>query len=96
MKGKKYNTASRELLIRLKSKEKIPPPISKSPHRPTFMLKTKPKRVSQIPLFAGWVLVNRRMKTKAITMEMGIVGTNLLSRVNIKIPKPRMNKTKGR
>ena len=61
-----------------------------------FMLKIKPKRVSQIPLLVGWVLVNLNIKTNAIKIAIGIVGTNLLSLVNIKIPKPRMNKIDGR
>jgi hypothetical protein len=52
------------------------------------MLKIKPSRVSQMPLFAGWVLMNLRMKTGAISMAMSIRGSSLLSLVNINMPKP--------
>ena len=60
------------------------------------MLKIKHKRVSQIPLLVGWVLENLNIKTNEIKMAIGIVGTNVLNLVNIKIPKPRMNNTMGK
>jgi hypothetical protein len=55
-----------------------------------------PSNVSNIPLLAGWVLMNLRIKIGAITIAIGTVGKKLLYLVNKRNPKPSMNKTTGK
>jgi hypothetical protein len=95
MKGMKYSIANSELLMRLKNNDDISPPNSNNPHKPILMLNRKPKRVNQIPFFAGWVLENLKMRIKEMKIAIGIVGTSLLNLLNTKVPKPRTNNISG-
>jgi hypothetical protein len=88
MNGKNQRTAKSELLIKLKKVISDVLSNSNSPQSAMFMLKRNPNRVSQIPLLAGWVLMNLKIKIGAIKIAISIDGTNLLILVNMKIPKP--------
>ena len=69
---------------------------SNNPQSAIFILKMNPSSVNQIPLLAGWVLINLRMMIGAIIIAISMGGTNLLNLVNIKMPKPNRKYITGK
>ena len=96
MNGKNQTIAKSELLIRLKEVIRDALSNSNNPHNAMFILKTKPNKVSQIPLFVGRVLINLKIKMGAISIAISINGTSLLILVNIKMPNPNRKYTTGK